>query len=89
MEGGEAGGLAGPKVERIRVQLLAAEKQKELRTQIEEVEQQRKDESILRAHNSIVESAVSICTPESTRKRLSVRLPAVALARIDNVVTYC
>ena len=35
-----------------------AEKKKELETQIEEIKQQRQDDSILRAHSSIVEAAV-------------------------------
>ena len=37
---------------------MLAEKEKELQRQIDEVKQQRQDDSILRAHSSIVEAAV-------------------------------
>ena len=57
-----------------------AEKKKELETQIEEIKQQRQDDSILRAHSSIVEAAVK------REAEYNARLQAAVQPEVDRQV---
>ena len=54
-----------------------AAKEKELETQIEEIKQQRQDDSILRAHSSIVEAA------EKREAEYDARLQAAVQPEVD------